>query len=56
MPANISVQGFAEMPAVARRAGCVTQRSQVGAFQKHNLRVYHAAEGNRGLRLVRIST
>jgi len=34
----------------------VMQRQQIGAFQKHNLRVHHAAEGNRGLRLVRIST
>jgi hypothetical protein len=56
MPTNISVQGFAEMPAVARGVDCVTQRWQIGVLQKQNLRVYHAAEGNRDLRLVRIST
>ena len=41
------------LPAVLA-ASCNGSRSEL--FKKHNLRVYRLAEGNRGLRLVRIST
>lgn len=44
------------MRAVARRVGWSCNGCRSELFKKHNLRVYHAAEGNRGLRLVRIST